>query len=66
MALWISITRVNDYKHHVEDVFMGSILGAICGFIMNDETFVSFNSVPDVGVILHNTNAPHMGNNDIK
>ena len=66
LALWISITRVNDYKHHVEDVFMGSILGAICGFIMNGETFVSFNLVPDVGVIRQNTNTPHVENNEIK
>ena len=33
LALWISITRVNDYMHHPEDVLMGAILGIICAFI---------------------------------
>ena len=33
LALWISITRVNDYMHHSEDVLMGAILGIICAFI---------------------------------
>ena len=33
LALWISITHVNDYMHHPEDVLMGAILGIICAFI---------------------------------
>ena len=33
LALWISITRVNDYMHHSEDVLMGALLGIICAFI---------------------------------
>ena len=33
LALWISITRVNDYMHHPEDVLMGAILGIIGAFI---------------------------------
>ena len=48
MALWISITRVNDYNHHAEDVIFGSILGIICAFITYAESFVLINSNHDV------------------
>jgi phosphatidate phosphatase len=34
LALWISITRINDYMHHSEDVIMGSILGIVCAYII--------------------------------
>ena len=37
LAFWISITRINDYMHHPEDVIMGSIIGIICGFLMHKE-----------------------------
>ena len=33
LALCISITCLNDYMHHSEDVLMGAILGIICAFI---------------------------------
>ena len=29
MAFWISITRIIDYKHHVQDIFFGALLGTI-------------------------------------
>ena len=29
LAFWISITRITDYKHHVQDIFLGSLLGTI-------------------------------------
>ena len=35
LALWISITRINDHMHHPEDVIMGSCIGIICGFIVH-------------------------------
>ena len=37
LAFWISITRINDYMHHPEDVIMGSIIGIVCGFLMHKE-----------------------------
>ena len=48
LALWISLSRVNDYMHHAEDVIMGSILGVICGIIMYVETFVLTNKKAEV------------------
>ena len=35
LALWIGITRINDYVHHPEDVIMGSIIGIMCAFLMH-------------------------------
>ena len=35
LAFWISLTRMNDYMHHSEDVFMGSCIGIMCGFLMH-------------------------------
>ena len=29
LAFWISITRITDYKHHVQDIFFGTLLGTI-------------------------------------
>ena len=29
LAFWISITRITDYKHHVQDIFFGALLGTI-------------------------------------
>ena len=34
LAFWISITRINDYMHHPEDVIMGSIIGIACACII--------------------------------
>ena len=34
LAYWISITRINDYMHHPEDVIMGSIIGIACAYII--------------------------------
>jgi phosphatidate phosphatase len=34
LAFWISITRINDYMHHPEDVIMGSIIGIVCAYII--------------------------------
>ena len=34
LAYWISITRINDYMHHPEDVIMGSIIGIACACII--------------------------------
>ena len=34
LAFWISITRINDYMHHPEDVIMGSIIGSVCAYIV--------------------------------
>ena len=34
LAYWISITRINDYMHHPEDVIMGSIIGIGCACII--------------------------------
>ena len=34
LAHWISITRINDYMHHPEDVIMGSIIGIACAYII--------------------------------
>ena len=39
LAIWISITRVNDYMHHSEDVLMGAIFGIICAFITLFENY---------------------------
>ena len=47
LALWISLTRVNDYMHHSEDVIMGSILGVICAFITYAEAFDLINTNSD-------------------
>lgn len=30
ICTWISVTRVIDFKHHVEDVLTGAIIGAVC------------------------------------
>ena len=29
LALWISITRIIDYKHHVQDIFFEALLGTL-------------------------------------
>ena len=29
LAFWISITRITDYKHQVQDIFFGALLGTI-------------------------------------
>ena len=29
LAFWISITRIIDYKHHVQDIFFGALLGTL-------------------------------------
>ena len=29
LASWISITRITDYKHHVQDIFFGALHGII-------------------------------------
>ena len=34
LAFWISITRINDYMHHPEDVIMGAIVGVVCAYIV--------------------------------
>ena len=34
LACWISISRINDYMHHPEDVIMGSIIGIVCAYII--------------------------------
>jgi membrane-associated phospholipid phosphatase len=34
LACWISITRINDYMHHPEDVIMGAIVGVVCVYIV--------------------------------
>ena len=34
LACWISITRINDYMHHPEDVIVGSIIGIACACII--------------------------------
>ena len=39
LAFWISITRINDYMHHPEDVIMGSIIGIACAYIMFMEEY---------------------------
>jgi phosphatidate phosphatase len=33
LALWISMTRVSDYHHHLNDVLFGFVLGAIVGVL---------------------------------
>ena len=35
LAYWISITRINDYMHHPEDVIVGAIMGTMCAFFIN-------------------------------
>ncbi|EJD41799.1 PAP2-domain-containing protein [Auricularia subglabra TFB-10046 SS5] len=30
LAGWIAVSRVEDYRHHVEDVFAGSLIGSLC------------------------------------
>jgi phosphatidate phosphatase len=32
LACCISISRINDYMHHPEDVIMGSIIGIVCAY----------------------------------
>ena len=39
LALWISITRINDYMHHPEDVIIGSFIGIMCTFLMHREDY---------------------------
>ena len=39
LALWISITRINDYMHHPEDVIIGSFIGIMCAFLMHREDY---------------------------
>ena len=34
LAYWISITRINDYVHHPEDVIMGSMIGIACAYLI--------------------------------
>ena len=46
--LWISLSRVNDYMHHAEDVIMVSIREVICGIIIIVETFVLSNKKAEV------------------
>ena len=46
LAFWISITRINDYMHHPEDVIMGSIIGIACAYII---MFMEEYSVQNVG-----------------
>ena len=46
VALWISITRINDYMHHPEDVIMGSIIGIICAFLMHREESSTDSKIP--------------------
>ena len=46
LAFWISITRINDYMHHPEDVIMGSITGIACAYII---MFMDEYSVQKVG-----------------
>ena len=33
LAMWISMTRVSDYRHHLVDVLCGIILGGVVGLI---------------------------------
>ena len=46
LAYWISMTRINDYMHHPEDVIMGSIIGITCACII---MFMEEYSVQKVG-----------------
>ncbi|KLO09542.1 lipid phosphate phosphatase 1 [Schizopora paradoxa] len=32
-ATWVAVSRVEDYRHHKEDVIVGSILGFFCGAV---------------------------------
>ncbi|KAL5531283.1 hypothetical protein ACEPAG_4160 [Sanghuangporus baumii] len=32
-ATWVAISRLEDYRHHKEDVIVGSLIGILCGFI---------------------------------
>lgn len=33
-AFWIAVTRVEDYKHHEDDIMAGAILGSLCAYIV--------------------------------
>ena len=33
LALWVTATRVSDYKHHPTDVFAGGILGLSVAYV---------------------------------
>ena len=39
VACWISISRINDYQHHPQDVFLGGILGLVSSFYFNINQF---------------------------
>jgi len=32
-ATWVALSRIEDYRHHKEDVIVGSIIGILCGSI---------------------------------
>ena len=58
LALWISITRINDYMHHPEDVIIGSIIGMMFAFLMHREdhkTNIEKNKEIDIRMERHET-----------
>ena len=63
LALWISISRVNDNMHHPEDVIFGILLGVLSTFITYAETFV-LNNINSNDVKLETRTPLNVGDND--
>lgn len=34
LAVWISLTRVQDYRHHVDDILTGGIIGSLIAYVV--------------------------------
>lgn len=65
LALWIAMTRVSDYQHHLNDVLFGFLLGTIVGVLGGlhatkgtDMLFLSKSDINESHVLLDRSNEP--------
>ena len=65
LAVWIAMTRVTDYQHHMNDVLAGFLIGTIIGILGGlhvtkgtDMLFLSKGDLGESHVLLDKSNEP--------